>query len=150
MFGEDDSRAEEAQRFRERGIEERRVLVRVNDVDAAFANGVRDLAAHTKVAARLAAETNQIDAFGQKFFPEYAANAEGSFSMCWHRVPFNMGGWAGHIPGWVSPNGGNIPEPLLWVLPFYVGIGFTSHLPANVLTAKVSDVVMENASGKIR
>jgi len=34
--------------------------------------------------------------------------------------------------------------------PFYVGIGFTSHLPANVLTAKVSDVVMENASGKIR
>jgi len=34
--------------------------------------------------------------------------------------------------------------------PFYVGIGFTSHLPANVLTAKVTDVVMENASGKIR
>ena len=34
--------------------------------------------------------------------------------------------------------------------PFYVGIGFTSHLPANVLTAKVSNVVMENASGKIR
>jgi hypothetical protein len=34
--------------------------------------------------------------------------------------------------------------------PFYVGLGFTSHLAANVLTAKVSDVVMENAAGKIR
>lgn len=34
--------------------------------------------------------------------------------------------------------------------PFYVGIGFTSHLPANVLTAKVGNVVLENAAGKIR
>jgi Spirocyclase AveC-like len=38
-------------------------------------------------------------------------------------VSVNMGGWAGHIPGWSSPNGGNIPEPLLWVLPFYIGLG---------------------------
>ena len=34
--------------------------------------------------------------------------------------------------------------------PFYVGVGFTSHLPANVLTAKVADVVVENAAGNIR
>ena len=34
--------------------------------------------------------------------------------------------------------------------PFYVGIGFTSHLPANPLTAIVSDVVLENAAGKVR
>jgi hypothetical protein len=34
--------------------------------------------------------------------------------------------------------------------PFYVGIGFTSHLPANVLTANVSDVVLENRAGRIR
>lgn len=34
--------------------------------------------------------------------------------------------------------------------PFYVGIGFTSHLPATPLTAKVKDVVLENAAGKIR
>lgn len=33
-------------------------------------------------------------AAGQKVFPEYTDSAEGSFSMCWHRVPFNMGGWA--------------------------------------------------------
>jgi hypothetical protein len=34
--------------------------------------------------------------------------------------------------------------------PFYVGVGFTSHLPANVLTAKVSDVVVENRAGAVR
>ena len=34
--------------------------------------------------------------------------------------------------------------------PFYVGIGFTSHLAANVLTAKVSDVVVENRAGMVR
>ena len=49
-------------------------------------------------------------------------------------VNLNMGGWAGHIPGWVSPNGGNIPEPLLWVLPFYIGIGgFGSILTASMM-----------------
>jgi hypothetical protein len=34
--------------------------------------------------------------------------------------------------------------------PFYAGVGFVSHLPANVLTAKVSNVVLENAAGKVR
>jgi hypothetical protein len=34
--------------------------------------------------------------------------------------------------------------------PFYVGVGFTSHLAASVLTATVADVVVENAAGKIR
>jgi hypothetical protein len=34
--------------------------------------------------------------------------------------------------------------------PVYVGIGFTSHLAANVLTAKVADVVVENAAGQVR
>ena len=34
--------------------------------------------------------------------------------------------------------------------PFYVGIGFTSHLAANVLTAKVADVVVKNAAGQVR
>ena len=33
-------------------------------------------------------------AAGSKLFPEYASMAEGSFSMFWHRTPFNMGGWA--------------------------------------------------------
>jgi hypothetical protein len=34
--------------------------------------------------------------------------------------------------------------------PFYVGIGFTSHMAATPLTAVVSDVVLENAAGKAR
>src|SRR5215831_5449196 len=34
--------------------------------------------------------------------------------------------------------------------PFYVGIGFASHLPATVSTAKVSDVVLENRAGAVR
>ncbi|WP_245620183.1 flavin monoamine oxidase family protein [Phenylobacterium immobile] len=32
-------------------------------------------------------------AFGQKVMPEYAANYEKSFSVAWHRVQYNLGGW---------------------------------------------------------
>lgn len=32
----------------------------------------------------------------------------------------NMGGWGCKIPGWLSPNGCNIPHPLLWDFSFYV------------------------------
>ena len=48
----------------------------------------------------------------------------------------------------IHPEGA--PIPFKTTGPFYVGIGFTSHLPANVLTAKVSDVVMENRAGRVR
>lgn len=34
--------------------------------------------------------------------------------------------------------------------PFYVGIGFCSHLPATVDTGVLADVVLENAAGKVR
>jgi hypothetical protein len=34
--------------------------------------------------------------------------------------------------------------------PFYVGIGFVSHLAATVSTAKVSNVVLENRAGRVR
>jgi len=34
--------------------------------------------------------------------------------------------------------------------PFYVGIGFCSHLPATPDTAVLSDVVLDNAAGKVR
>ena len=34
--------------------------------------------------------------------------------------------------------------------PFYVGIGFCSHLPDTVDTAVISNVVLENAAGKVR
>jgi monoamine oxidase len=31
---------------------------------------------------------------GQKVFPQYAENVESSFSIAWHRVQYNLGGWA--------------------------------------------------------
>ena len=34
--------------------------------------------------------------------------------------------------------------------PFYVGIGFCSHLPATSDTAVVSNVVLENSAGNVR
>jgi len=34
--------------------------------------------------------------------------------------------------------------------PFYAGIGFTSHLPANALMARVKNVVLDNAAGAVR
>ena len=33
-------------------------------------------------------------AAGQKVFPEFGQNAESSFSIAWHRVQYNLGGWA--------------------------------------------------------
>jgi monoamine oxidase len=33
-------------------------------------------------------------AAGQKVFPAYAESVETSFSIAWHRVQYNMGGWA--------------------------------------------------------
>ena len=44
--------------------------------------------------------------------------------------------------------GAPITQPI--AAPFYVGIGFCSHLPDTVDTARVSDVVLENAAGRIR
>jgi monoamine oxidase len=32
-------------------------------------------------------------AFGQKVMPQYAENFETSFSVAWHRIPYNLGGW---------------------------------------------------------
>jgi hypothetical protein len=34
--------------------------------------------------------------------------------------------------------------------PFYVGIGFCSHLPETVDTAVLSNVVLKNAAGRVR
>jgi Spirocyclase AveC-like len=32
----------------------------------------------------------------------------------------NLGGWAGHVPGWSSPNPQKFAEPLIWDVSFYV------------------------------
>lgn len=41
------------------------------------------------------------------------------------------------------------PVTLHFDAPFYVGIGFCSHLPATVDTAVISNVVLENKAGKV-
>ena len=56
---------------------------------------------------------------------------------------------------WVSERGEPMHQygaPLKLHLdgPFHVGIGFTSHLPVTLDTAVLSDVVLENAAGKVR
>jgi hypothetical protein len=42
------------------------------------------------------------------------------------------------------------PVTLHFDAPFYVGVGFCSHLPDKVDTAVPSDVILENSAGKIR
>ena len=56
---------------------------------------------------------------------------------------------------WVSVDGEPMhqfgpPMKLHIDAPFYVGIGFVSHLPATVDTVVMSNVVLENAAGKVR
>ena len=48
-----------------------------------------------KVSAKsLAERTAFAAAAGQKVFPQYAENVESAFSIAWHRVQYNLGGWA--------------------------------------------------------
>jgi hypothetical protein len=42
------------------------------------------------------------------------------------------------------------PITLQFDQPFYVGVGFCSHLPATTDTAVLSDVVLEHSAGKVR
>jgi hypothetical protein len=42
------------------------------------------------------------------------------------------------------------PIKVSFAQPFYVGIGFCSHLPVTVDTAVLSNVVLENSAGKVR
>ena len=48
-----------------------------------------------KVSAKSPADRAKLAvAFGQKVFPAYAESFETSFSVAWHRVKYNLGGWA--------------------------------------------------------
>ncbi len=48
-----------------------------------------------KISAKRLAERQAFAvAEGQKVFPQYAENAESAFSIAWHRVQYNLGGWA--------------------------------------------------------
>lgn len=32
---------------------------------------------------------------------------------------YNLGAWYDHLPGWFGPNGSNVPEPLIGIMPLY-------------------------------
>lgn len=58
----------------------------------------------------------------------------------YNTAPINIGGWACHIPGWVSPGGCGIAEPIFWLPSFYLvcvctmivwGLRIASRLKAN-------------------
>ena len=56
---------------------------------------------------------------------------------------------------WISEKGepmhqSGVPAELKFDGPFYVGIGFTSHIPDKTDTAVLSNVVFENVAGKAR
>ena len=52
-------------------------------------------AAAAKISAKSLADRQAFAAMmGTKVFPEYGPSVESSFSIAWHRVPFNLGGWA--------------------------------------------------------
>jgi hypothetical protein len=56
---------------------------------------------------------------------------------------------------WISEQGEPMhqygaPITLRLTAPFYVGIGFVSHLPTTLDTAVLSNLVLENAAGKVR
>lgn len=85
--------------------------------------------------------------------PNVAAGERGSQRLQPSRIGIEKKGDQFQL--WVSWQGEQIhPEgrPVTFKSdgPFYVGVGFTSHLPANVLTAKVTNVVLENKAGKIQ
>ncbi len=62
-----------------------------------------------KISAKSLAERQAFAAAaGQKVFPQYAENIESSFSIAWHRVQYNLGGWA----AW-SDEGRAVDYPIL-------------------------------------
>jgi branched-subunit amino acid ABC-type transport system permease component len=49
----------------------------------------------------------------------------------------NFGGWAEYIPGWISPNGSKLPEPLLACGPLYATSIFAGMVLANVVIRRI-------------
>jgi hypothetical protein len=49
----------------------------------------------------------------------------------------NLGSWTEQVPGWMSPNGSNFSEPLLWTGPAYVWGMLGGVIVANKFMAKV-------------
>ncbi len=78
----------------------------------------------------------------------------GSFALLWWSDPLynyftpgfnynayfvNLGSWVGHIPGWMSPNPRNIPQPLLWLPGVYTCAFFSMVLIVNLIFRKTRE-----------
>ena len=63
----------------------------------------------------------------------------------------NVGAWTSHIPGWLSPHAGNLPEPLFMILPIFTclfvvfGIAFCA-----MARRRAADLARHRASWPLR
>lgn len=63
-----------------------------------------------------------------------------SHSLLYNSHMVNLGTWTmGSTPGWTSPNGNNIPEPLLLITVGYTIIGYSLIFPVLALLNKIRD-----------
>jgi hypothetical protein len=51
----------------------------------------------------------------------------------------NLGSWAPYIPGWQSPNGQRIPEPLVWALSAYIIVFCGGSIVINAVMRKAQN-----------
>lgn len=52
---------------------------------------------------------------------------------------FNLGSWIGHVPGWMSPNPTEIPQPLLWLPGVYTCAFFLMALATGTIMRKTRE-----------
>ncbi|NIB38824.1 spirocyclase AveC family protein [Pseudomaricurvus alkylphenolicus] len=63
-----------------------------------------------------------------------------SAHVLYNSYMFNMGTWTlGSTPGWTSPNGSNLPEPLLLIVVGYTIIGYCLCFPVLALLNKIKE-----------
>lgn len=55
----------------------------------------------------------------------------------YNTVSFNLGGWSCHIPGWISPGGCQIAQPLAWDFSFYFVLSVLGVIVASNVMRKI-------------
>ncbi len=63
-----------------------------------------------------------------------------SASLLYNSYMVNLGTWTlGSMPGWTSPNGNNLPEPLLLIIVGYTIIGYSLCFPVLMMLNKIKE-----------
>ena len=63
-----------------------------------------------------------------------------NYTQAWYSensVFFNLGSWTSNIPGWSSPNGHLMPQPVLWTVPAYIWLLFGGVMVINRVMAGI-------------